>query len=268
MIPRELFAGQRIVGMAYGIAFVAGMNFYALLNFFPLEFSTVFNPNPVQVGLKGLGPGLSTTFGAVFINGLLSGLKGHNRELLLFATCLMTAFSGALAAVTPDTPRMAVGLGTLAGFGVGGVLVPAATIAITVTPDASIATCVALSLAIRTVGGSIGYAIYYNVFINKFTAKLPVYVADYAIKAGLPVADAKLFVGTFLTAPANITMVPGITPAIVEAATIGTRWAYAESLKYVWLTSIAFGVCAIIACLFLGNITPYMTHRIAGTIRS
>lgn len=48
----------------------------------------------------------------------------------------------------------------MAGFGVGGVLVPAATIAITVTPDTTIATCVALSLAIRTIGGSIGYAIY------------------------------------------------------------------------------------------------------------
>lgn len=169
--------------------------------------------------------------------------------------------------VTPDTPRIAVALGTLAGFGVGSVLVPAATVAITVSPDASIATCVALSLAIRTVGGSIGYAICYNVFINKLTPKLPAYVAEYAVKAGLPLDDAKVVVGTFLTAPKNITSVPGVTPAIIEAATIGSRWAYAESLKFVWLTSIAFGVCSIIACLFIGNITPYMTHRIAGTIR-
>jgi hypothetical protein len=66
------------------------MNFYALLNFFPTEFSAVFDPNPVQVGLKGLAPGLSTTFGAVFVNAALSWFKGHNRELLLFSTVIMS----------------------------------------------------------------------------------------------------------------------------------------------------------------------------------
>jgi hypothetical protein len=69
---------------------MSGMNFYALLNFFPLLFSMVFKPDPVQVGLKGLPPGLSTTFGAVFVNAALSWFKGHNRELLVFATVFMS----------------------------------------------------------------------------------------------------------------------------------------------------------------------------------
>jgi Fungal trichothecene efflux pump (TRI12) len=186
--------------------------------------------------------------------------------------CLTTdiasaAFSGALAVVTPDTPRTAVGLGTMAGFGVGGVLVPAATVAITVTQDTTIATCVALSLCIRTVGGSIGYAIYYNVFINRLKPKLPLYIGQYAVQAGLPVKSAEAFVLTYLTAPANITSIPGVTPAVIHGAEVGTRWAYAESLKYVWYTSIPFGVLAIIASCFIGNITKYMTNRIAATIR-
>jgi len=33
MIPRELFRGQKVVALAYGVAFVAGMNFFSLLNF-------------------------------------------------------------------------------------------------------------------------------------------------------------------------------------------------------------------------------------------
>lgn len=88
--PHEMFKGQRIVAMAYGIAFVAGMNFFALLNFFPLMFSSVFEPDPVQIGLKGIPPAFSTTFGAVFVNAALTWFKGHNRELLLFATVLMS----------------------------------------------------------------------------------------------------------------------------------------------------------------------------------
>ena len=90
MIPRELFAEQRIVAMAFLVAFVAGMYYYSLINFFPIVYESVYNPDPVQVGLKGLGPGFSVTFGAVGVNAMLSLWKGHNRELLLFSAILMS----------------------------------------------------------------------------------------------------------------------------------------------------------------------------------
>lgn len=154
----------------------------------------------------------------------------------------------------------------MTGFGVGGVLVPAATVAIMVTPDTSIATCVALSLAIRTVGGSIGYAIYYNVFINKLTKNLPLFVGQWAVEAGLPLESAEAFVGAYLTMPEALAEVPGVTAEVLEAAVIGTRWAFSESLKFVWLASIPFGVCTIIACFFLGNTKKYMTNRVAANL--
>lgn len=177
------------------------------------------------------------------------------------------AFSGSLACITPNDGKLVVALSTLTGFGVGGVLVPAATVAVMVTPDFAIATCIALSLAIRTVGGSIGYAIYYNVFINKLTPKLPAYIGEYAVKAGLPLTSAEAFVGALLTAPESVAQVPGVTPEILQAAAMGSRFAYAESLKYVWLCTIPFGVCAIIACCFLPPTTKYMTGRVAAKLR-
>lgn len=138
-----------------------------------------------------------------------------------------------------------------------------------VCPDELIATCVALSLSIRVIGGSIGYAIYYNIFINKIKVNLPTYVGKSAVEAGLPLKSAEVFVGLFLTAPEKLAtaQIPGLTPAIVQAAVLGTRWAYSESLKYVWYTSIAFGGLSIIACVFLGNTAKYMTNRIATNIR-
>jgi len=82
----------------------------------------------------------------------------------------------------------------------------------------------------------------------------------------LNISQAETFVGLYLTDPAELAALPGITPAIIHAGSIGSRWAYAESLKYVWLTSIAFGACAIVACIFLGNISKYMTNRIAAHV--
>ncbi len=148
MVPGRIFRGQKIMAMAFFTAFVAGMNFYSLLNFFPLTFSAVYSPDPVQVGLKGLGYGFSVTLGATLGNAALSLWKGHNREILVISCIIMSkislhrfcnftddklaAFSGALACVTPENPKLATALGTISGFGVGGVLLPAATIAITV----------------------------------------------------------------------------------------------------------------------------------------
>lgn len=92
MIPRQLFSGQKTVGLAFLIAFVAGMNFYSLINFFPLSFSSVWNPDPIQVGLKGLGYGISTTVGAVFFNSLLS-TKIEAKYIVLVAASLMSMSS-------------------------------------------------------------------------------------------------------------------------------------------------------------------------------
>lgn len=51
----------------------------------------------------------------------------------------------------------------IAGFGIGGIVVPASIITTIICPDDLIATIAALTLAIRVVGGAIGYAVYYNV---------------------------------------------------------------------------------------------------------
>ncbi|KAK5114166.1 hypothetical protein LTR62_002736 [Meristemomyces frigidus] len=263
MIPPELFKGQRVVALGYAVAFVAGMNFFSLLNFWPLTISAVYSPQPVKIGLRGMPVGLSTAAGAIFWNALLSTFPGGARWILVCAACVLTAFGGSLASMTPDNVVSTVAVATIAAFGLGGVLVPAATIAMIAAPDALITTCAALSLSVRAVGGAIGYSIYYNIFSGKLKKKLPVLVAEYAIKAGLPLAQATIFVETYLTAPANIMSVKGVTEEVLAGALKGSQWAYAESLHYVWYTSIAFGIMAIIAAAALPNTARFSTNRIA-----
>jgi hypothetical protein len=234
MVPMELFKGQHVVSLAYAVAFVAGMNFFSVLNFWPLMISSVWNPDPVQVGLRGFAPGLSVTIGAIFFNSMLSTWKGGAKWVLFLASVLLTCFGGAMAVVTPENEWTVLALGTVGGIGLGGLIVPSATVAMIAAPDALITTCAALSLSVRAVGGSIGYSIYYNIFANKLKTRLPLYVGEFAVKAGLPIENAMIFVGTFLTAPDHVGQVPGITPTIIAAAAKGAQWAYAESLQYVW----------------------------------
>lgn len=92
MVPKEIFAGQRIVGLSFGIAFISGMNFYALLNFYPLIYTDLFEQTPYAIGTKSLGVAFGTPLGAVLINSLLSIWKGYNRELLLFSCIIMSKY--------------------------------------------------------------------------------------------------------------------------------------------------------------------------------
>jgi hypothetical protein len=68
------------------------MNFYALLNFFPVMYEDLFDPAPAKVGIRGLAAAFATTAGAVFCNAALTWFKGRNKEILVFATVIMSTF--------------------------------------------------------------------------------------------------------------------------------------------------------------------------------
>ncbi|EXJ71987.1 uncharacterized protein A1O5_04490 [Cladophialophora psammophila CBS 110553] len=269
MLPHELFAGQRVVAMSFLVAFISGIYFYALLNFGPIIYLDLYNPDPVKAGIKGVIISLGVTAGAVLPNMLLSYYRTRNREILAACAVLTTAFGTALVTATPDNPIRTVAFCTISGFGVGAIVACALTTAVTAAPDNIIATCVALSLSIRTVGGSVGTAVNSNIFDTKLKKFLPTYIAKYAMASGLPASSATAFVQLYLTAPGELTdaAVPGLTAAVMEGAAIGARWAYAESLKYVWYTMLPFGILSCAACLGLGNVGKFMTNRIAANIR-
>lgn len=59
--------------------------------------------------------------------------------------------------------------------------------------------------------------------------------------------------------------IPGIAGSeeAYELVVAAGRLAYAESYKYVYLASIAFGVVSILAACFLGDIERYMDDHVA-----
>jgi hypothetical protein len=118
-------------------------------------------------------------------------------------------------------------------------------------------------LASRAVGGALGSTIYGAILSNKVVIELPKAVASSALAAGLPAASVEEFVTVFLGNPTNITSVPGATAEIITQAEVGMTWGYAQAPKYVWYSSIPFGVLATVCCAFLPNIRKYLTNRVA-----
>lgn len=241
------------------------MDFYSILGFFPLVLTNVYNTSPITVGVRALSYPWAILGGACIVSALMSYTRGHVRVLFLVSAIIMTTFTGALAASTPDNAGYTIAMATLAAFGNGAIVVPALTLALYACPDEYVGTTAALSLAVRFLGGSVGTAIYFNIFNNKIMTNLPGLVVPAAVQAGLAEENAVPFVMA-LAAPnfqQVVQSVPGVTQAIISAGIYARQQAFAESCKYVWYTTIPFGILSIIACLFLPNIKKYMTNRVA-----
>ncbi|KAL9598042.1 MAG: hypothetical protein Q9219_004736 [cf. Caloplaca sp. 3 TL-2023] len=270
MFPRRLKQNPRILILTLIITFISGANFFSVLLFWPTQAFNVYGQDPIGVGVRGIPIGFSILAGAFIVLWLLSVFRGHNKELMIASSVLMTAGVGALACARVDNLSTLWVLLVIAGLGIGGIVVPASIITTIICPDDLIATVAALTLAIRVIGGSIGYTTYYNVFINKFVPNAEHYIGG-AMALRLNITSVPLITEVITLTGASlleeIKMLPGIAdhpnPAAWEIIVRAGQIAYAESYKYVYLTSIAFGGVSIIASCFLGNIDQYMDDHVA-----
>ncbi|KAL8766055.1 MAG: hypothetical protein Q9194_006383 [Teloschistes cf. exilis] len=268
MFPARLKQNPRILILTLIITFISGANFFSVLLFWPTQAINVYGQDPVGVGIRGLPIGFSILAGAFIVLWLLSVFRGHNRELMIASSVLMTAGTGALACARADNLHTIWGLLVLAGLGIGGIVVPASIITTIICPDDLIATVAALTLAIRVIGGSIGYTTYYNVFINKFTPNAIHYVGgamalELNITSPLIIKEAIQLTGASLLEELN--RLPGIggDQRAYEIVVRAGQVAFAESYRWVYLVSIAFGAVSVVASLFLGNIDGYMDDHVA-----
>lgn len=184
----------------------------------------------------------------------------------------MPSGCGSLAIGRVDNLYRLWGLLVLAGLGVGGIVVPASIITTIICPDDLIATITALTLAIRVVGGSIGYCIYYNVFVARFIPNAIYYIGgtmtrQLGIKNATLIQEAIEITGRSLVE--ELRGIPGIAGnetawrLVVGAGQV----AYAESYRYVYLVSLAFGGVSVLAACGLGDIAAFMDDHVAVVMR-
>jgi Fungal trichothecene efflux pump (TRI12) len=268
MFPSRLKQEPRILALTLVITFISGANFFSVIMFWPTQAFNVYGHDPVGVGIRGIPIGFAILTGACVVLWLLSAFRGHNKELMIISSILMTAGCGSLAIGTPYNLHQMWGLLVLAGLGIGGIVVPASIMSTIICPDDLIATIAALTLSIRVIGGSVGYTAYYNVFISKFVPNAKYYIG------GVMVKELNITNVTYITEAIQLTgaslldgikEIPGIAgnETAYEMVVGAGRLAYAESYKYVYLASIAFGAVSIIAACFLGNIDQYMDDHVA-----
>ncbi|KAL9636172.1 MAG: hypothetical protein Q9164_002992 [Protoblastenia rupestris] len=267
MFPARLEQSLRILTLALIITSISGANFSVLL-FWPTQAFNVYGHHPIGVGIRVLPIGFAILVGAFVVLWLLSVFKVYIRELMIASSVIMTAGVASLACLRADNLHKAWGLLVLAGLGIGGIVIPASIITTITCPDYLIATVAALTLAIRVIGGSIGYTVYYNVFHQKFLPNAIHFIGgamtrQFNVISPLAIQTAIKLTGAWLLE--KLHNIPGIGmnetwyAIMVEAG----KMVYAESYRWVYLTSIAFGGTSVLASVFLGDIGQYMDDHVA-----
>jgi hypothetical protein len=271
MFPSRLKKDPRILALTLVITFISGANFFSVLLFWPTQAFNVYGQDPIGVGLRGLPIGFSILIGACVVLWLLSVFRGGNRILMIISSCMMTAGCGALAAARLNNLNAVYGILVVAGLGIGGIVVPASIITTIICPDDLIATVSALTLAIRVIGGAIGYTTYYNVFINKLVPHLSINLYVTCIEHGIYDIPTVTEIGNLIGASLlkEILEIPGVdgNVTIWNAIVHTGQESFAYAYPYVYYSSIAFGAVAIIASLFLGDISKYMDDHVAVVMR-
>lgn len=93
------------------------------------------------------------------------------------------------------------------------------------------------------------------------------FVTPAVTSAGLPENSLKsLFAAITKATPGALDSMPGVTVAIKTALATAQKRAYAESLKTVYLSSLAFGGLALVVAFFSSDVDKYLTGFVNKTV--
>ena len=234
---------------------------------FNLELTTnvfPFSISPYGVGFRGMPFPFGILAGCVISLYLLSRFPRHIKWIVLLTCCIMTAGCGALASARLDNIHTMYLVLFIAGLGVGGIVVPASTIATIIAPRDFIATITALTISIRIVGGVIGYTVYYNVFIQKLVPQLTKALIGACVKSGITDRETigAVIELTGASMVDEIRMLPDVTDESWAVIVAAGQQAYAMAYPWVYYCSIAFGGVSILASLGMEDISGLIDRTV------
>jgi hypothetical protein len=176
---------------------------------------------------------------------------------------LLTGGMVGLATINPNDSTSAIVFSGLAGCGFGAPLVLCVVGMQLSTPHSLIATATAVTVTTRSMAASVFTAIFAAALSDRLAKNVPSYVAEAALKAGLPPASLVGFVGAIATDDtAAIPTIPGVTPAIIGAALVALKQAFADGIRVVYIIASPFALLGVICCYFIGDLKKIMTYHV------
>lgn len=198
-----------------------------------------------------------------FFYGWLAVKLRSIREAL--ATGFLVALIGTIGAATiqPGQSANLLVFAALAGFGTAAVLSLAIAGVQLASPHEYLATATAVAVTSRAISTTSFTSIYSAVVAEKTAVNIPSYIAKGAAAAGLPLDSIPAFIAALTgTNPDQLSAVPGISEAIIEAGVSSLRQAYADSLRYPFIIAAPFIFIAVISVWYIPDLKSVMNYHV------
>ncbi|KAJ5668718.1 hypothetical protein N7462_009788 [Penicillium macrosclerotiorum] len=247
-------------------ALVGNMVYFSMSLLWPEAIAYLFTTDSMKAGWLSCSTGLGVIVGEIAAGALMKPL-GYSKYQLIASTIVITAFSGALAAINQDRQAYGIAFTVVGGFAVGYLeLITLIMCPLYCEPE-DIGLASGFLGSAKQVAGTIATAIYVAILDNRVAVDLPRDVSAAAVKAGLATSSlTDLLEAVAAGTTAALEAVPGMTDSILTAVSNAEKTAYSQSFRTVFLASIAFGGLAIIAAFLSVPVDDKLNNVVAAKL--
>ncbi|SGY34004.1 BQ5605_C002g01577 [Microbotryum silenes-dioicae] len=163
--------------------------------------------------------------------------------------------------------NMGTAFNAIGGVGFSAPLILLLTMVQYSTPPLFIGVASALTISVRTLGGTVGYAIADAIYGSLTSEQVPAAIAGAAIPLGFSPANLTPLIIAVLSGR-GIAGVPGITPTIASAASLAAKQVEAHAYKIVWYAFLPGAILAAVGCALFRNPTERMNWVVDAPLKN
>ncbi|EUC29242.1 hypothetical protein COCCADRAFT_8533 [Bipolaris zeicola 26-R-13] len=254
LFPPRLFRALRHFTVPMLVMAIGGMQYYSNATLWPRLSQLIYATDEISKGLYAEVLPLGTIIGGIIV--AFSKLIGHQRWVIMFAVALQTACVGAMSTSTMENPVKSIVLTVIISTCTSvNLLNGMVLVGFGIIYQKDIGTAAGLAGTSRLLAGAVATAIFGNVTNNKYGDLLPERVRSNLAPFDLPPAIVtRLIAAARANNAATYAAIPGITPDVQAAASLGNKQAYLEGAHLSYLVALAFGLLGVIAAFFIPSV--------------
>jgi MFS family permease len=261
LTPTHIFTASngREFTAPFIVGFVVTMFYYMINICYPTQIAVFFTDATTPLSttlLYSLPANLGLVAGEILliIFGTWTGKVIGWKWALTASVCIMVFFGALLALGNPDRKVMMMVFVCISQIGFGWAQMMSIAFIQMGVPQIELGISGGLAGVSRFAGGAIAISVYTTILTNVQTSWAARLLPPAVIAAGLPASSVAALAAALPLGEAALGKVPGISPAAIAAAGGAIQQSYVHGLKVMTLSSLSFGIVAIIACVLCNDI--------------
>ncbi|GAA6018948.1 hypothetical protein JCM10207_009210 [Rhodosporidiobolus poonsookiae] len=250
-LDHRLFQNGRNFPLAMFLVAVEGSLFYLINNIYPTAVNGLWaEPGSMDANARLLPFFLVIFVVAPFMSYYVTRTKDLKWPLTAGFLCFAVAMIG--LAMSGLNGNMATAFNAVGGVGFSAPLILLMSLVQLSTPPLFIGVASALTISVRTLGGSVGYAMAEAIYGSLTNDQVP----ENILKAIVPLGFNPQYIGAligFLSSGQGLAAIPDVNGQILGAASAAMKNTQAHGYKITWLAFLPGAVIAAIGCALLKN---------------